>query len=37
MSNEVQWCNWSFDEFIHKNKWLVRRDCEDESMVLSRG
>lgn len=35
MSN-TQWCNWSFDEFISKNKWQVKRDCGDE-IVLSRG
>lgn len=33
---EEEYCNWSFDEFISKGKWLVRRDCGDE-ITLTRG
>ena len=36
MGNSIEWCNWSFDEFISNNKWLVKRDCSPE-MTLSRG
>lgn len=35
--SDTQWCNWSFDEFISKDKWLVKRDCSAESITLSRG
>lgn len=35
--DKVQYCNWSFDEFVDKGKWLVKRDCEDEPIPLNRG
>ena len=36
-NNELQYCNWSFDEcLIPSNKWLVKRDCSDE-IELRRG
>ena len=35
--NELQYCNWSFDEcLVPSNKWLVKRDCSDE-IELRRG
>ena len=37
MNNDVEWCNWSFDEFVDKGKWLVKRDCEDKLIPLNRG
>jgi len=38
MSDEVKYCNWSFEEcLVPNNKWLVKRDCEDNSIELSRG
>jgi len=37
MSKELDWCNWSFDEWIDTGKWLVQRDCESEPIKLSRG
>lgn len=36
MSNIPNWCNWSFDEFVRKGKWLVKRDCSDQ-ITLTRG
>ena len=36
-NNEVEYCNWSFDEFVDKCKWLVKRDCQDELILLIRG
>lgn len=36
MINTVEWCNWSFDEFISKGKWQVKRDCSDV-ITLTRG
>lgn len=37
MNAKVEWCNWSFDEFVDKGKWLVKRDCEDKLIPLNRG
>lgn len=34
--SDVEWCNWSFDEFLSKGKWLVKRDCSDV-ITLTRG
>lgn len=29
--NDIQWCNWSFDEcLVPRRKWLVTRDCDGE-------
>jgi hypothetical protein len=39
MSNpkKLEWCNWSFDECIKPSqRWLVKRDCDDTSITLSR-
>lgn len=36
-SNELQYCNWSFDEFVDRGKWLIKRDCEDKLIPLNRG
>lgn len=36
--NEVEYCNWSFDECLKpKEHWLVKRDCEEEPIILKRG
>lgn len=37
MNNKIEYCNWSFDEFVDKGKWLIKRDCEDTLTVLNRG
>lgn len=35
---KIEYCNWSFEECLKRSqKWLVKRDCEDEPIVLSRG
>lgn len=36
-SDNVEWCNWSFDECLEKSKkWIVKRDCSPE-ITLTRG
>ncbi len=38
MTTKIEYCNWSFDEcLVNSNKWLVKRDCEDEPIILTRG
>jgi hypothetical protein len=33
-----KYCNWSFNACLKTSrKWLVKRDCEDNSIELSRG
>lgn len=35
--NKTEYCNWSFDELLKPpSKWLVKRDCEDVAITLSR-
>lgn len=30
MRQEIEYCNWSFDEcLVEDKKWLVKRDCSD--------
>lgn len=36
MIPEIEYCNWEF-EYADKNKWLVKRDCCDEEILLTRG
>nr|DAR84143.1 MAG TPA: TFIIB zinc-binding [Caudoviricetes sp.] len=36
MIPEIEYCNWEF-EYTDKNKWLVKRDCCDEEILLTRG
>lgn len=33
MSKDLEYCNWSFNEFVDKGKWLVKRDCETEPIM----
>lgn len=32
---DVKYCNWEF-EYFDKNKWLVKRDCENKQFTLTR-
>lgn len=36
MIPKIEYCNWEF-EYADKNKWLVKRDCCDEEILLVRG
>lgn len=36
MSPKIEWCNWVF-EYVDKNKWIVKRDCCDDEILLIRG
>lgn len=36
MIPKIEWCNWVF-EYADKNKWLVKRDCCDDEILLIRG
>ena len=36
MIPKIEWCNWVF-EYADKNKWLVKRDCCDDEILLVRG
>ena len=33
----LEYCNWSFDEFVDSGKWLVKRDCQKDMFQLNRG
>lgn len=36
-NEELEYCNWSFEEFVSNGKWLVKRDCQDSPVQLNRG
>ena len=36
MTTKIEWCNWVF-EYADKNKWMVKRDCCDDEILLVRG
>lgn len=35
MIPKIEWCNWAFD-YIDKDKWMVKRDCCDDEILLIR-
>lgn len=38
MSNDIQYCNWTFWEVITRsNKWAVQRDCDTTPLVKQEG
>ena len=39
MTTKIEWCNWVFDytDNMDKNKWLVKRDCCGDEILLVRG
>lgn len=39
MTPKIEWCNWVFDftDNMDRNRWLVKRDCCDDEMLLIRG
>lgn len=38
LPEEVQYCNWSFDEcLVPSEKWLVSRDCDDKIQLRRYG
>ena len=39
MTPKIEWCNWVFDctDNIDRNRWLVKRDCCDDEILLIRG
>ncbi len=37
MSN-LEWCNWEFrDCLTPKEKWVLKRDCDEEETTITRG
>lgn len=36
MIPKIEWCNWVFD-YMDTNKWMVKRDCCDDEILLVRG
>lgn len=36
MTPKIEWCNWVFD-YMDTNKWMVKRDCCDDEILLVRG
>ena len=36
MTPKIEWCNWVFD-YVDTNKWMVKRDCCDDEILLIRG
>ena len=38
MSNDIQYCNWTFWEVIKRsNRWAISRDCDDTPLVKQPG
>ncbi len=33
----IKYCNWTFIDFIEKDKWNIKRDCDNTPMILIRG
>ena len=39
MIPKIEWCNWVFSctDNMDRNRWMVKRDCRDDEMLLIRG
>lgn len=39
MTPKIEWCNWVFDytDSMDTNRWMVKRDCCDDEILLIRG